>query len=158
MGDVAGEVFDAEGAAEATLHIGRALRRERDQLGHIRHGQEVVVRQAPGAGPAKVVGDEGRVEVIGEPAQRVEVGLVEGRVPEEVHPHAVKHDGVSGAHRVEACPRHRGGVEEVFADDLEVVHRGPVREEVRVMRRAQAEPECVARNRRGGHTARNPTP
>ena len=144
---VARQVLDAEGAPESALHVGRALRREVRELAGVRRGEQVVVRASVVRGPAEVIGDEGRVDAVGEAAQRVEVALVEGRVPEQVQAHAMEHHGIPRAHRVEALPRRQRAGHEVLADDLEVVDRGPVREEVGVVRAPQPEAQRVARDR-----------
>ena len=112
-----------------------------------------MVRDPVRAGPAEVVGDEGRVDAVGEATERIEVGLVERGVPEEVETHPVQHDGVARSHRVEARTRRERRAEEVLADDLEVPDLGPVLEEPGVVRNPEAEPEGVARDRSGGHLA-----
>lgn len=95
-------------------------------------------------GPAKVVGDEWRIDEVGERADAIEIALVERGVAEEVQPDAVKDDRVPRTDPIELLPCGRALVEEVLADDLEVVDLRPVLEEMAVMRDSEAEPRRIS--------------
>ena len=148
-GDVAREILQPEGATEATLHVRGALRREADEVTGVRERQEIVVVDAVRAGPAQVVGDEGGIERVGQARECVEVALVERGVTEEIHAHAVEHDGHARTDAFETLPRRGRAPEEVLADDLDVADERVGGEDRFVVRQPQAETE-----RRCGKTAR----
>jgi len=70
-----------------------------------------------------VIGDEWRIDVVGQPTEGVEIRRVERRGSEQIQPDPVQHDGIAGAHAREPLPRRARGVEEVLADDLETRDR-----------------------------------
>lgn len=104
------------------------------------------MRHAMRSRPAEMIGS---VDLVREPAELVQVSLVQRRLSQQVQPHAVQDDGVSRPHARELLPRRKRRPEEVLADDLEIADVGPMLEEVPVMREPEPEPEGV-----GGETER----
>ena len=66
------------------------------------------------ARPAEVIGDERRVDGVGEIAERVEIRFVERGVPEQIQADPVKHDRKARADTLESLARRQGG-SEVFS-------------------------------------------
>ena len=145
---IARRILDQDPASERILRASDVLRDDRERLLRVRQREQVVQIGAARDAPGQMLGDQARLDAIGQRPEPCEVSRVERPVAAEREPDAVERDGVVPPHRLELRD---GGpaAHVVLRVHLDPRQRRPRREDLRDVRRPQPDP-ARRRHGRGG--------
>ena len=142
-GGVGADVFDGDGDFEEVLHHADALDGALDGFPGVGEGQQVVGIGSIDGAPAEMVaepGGSGAADERLEAAKVLGIGRGDGT---EVHGDAVLDDAVLLKDLIEDGERAAGIDHEIFRDDFEPVDDGLAREDVLIVRNAEADSDAV---------------
>ena len=145
-GDIGRGVFQGDTPSQDILHMDDPRRHMVQGFLGQGQGQQIVQVDAVGAGPAQMVGDDRRVDQVGQRLEVLEIIVIQrvGRADRQRHP--MHGHGTAFAHGHQVAQRHAAHGHEVFRDDFKPVDAAQVfvpvgAENIREVLRPQAEPK-----------------
>src|SRR5438046_2547838 len=127
--------------------MARTLCRQLHDFGDIRHGQQIMVREPVRTCPTQMVGDERSVDQLRQCRQAIQVLAGRWLRTEQVQSNAMQHDRVTFAYAIQVVARSLGLIQEVFADQLEIIELRPRLTQLPVVAGSKSEPERIASER-----------
>ena len=140
---IAAHVLDADRHLEKIARLANVVGRRLGRGESVRHRQQVVRVTSIDAAPAEMIGEPGRLRALHQPLELLQMLAVQPVGRAEIHRDAMLDDAVLLEDRIEHLERAAAIDHEVFRDDLEPIDHRFLRENVPVMRNAQADADSV---------------